>query len=87
MRITDFDHDRIQELVERSRIDVDDVLGPVTEIIGRVRSEGDRALRELTEKFDGVSPENFLVDGKEIEAAHERLDPDVRGPLRMQHRI
>ncbi|MDI6702808.1 histidinol dehydrogenase [Methanothermobacter wolfeii] len=81
MRITDFDHDRIQELVERSRIDVDDVLGPVTEIIGRVRSEGDRALRELTEKFDGVSPENFLVDGEEIEAAHERLDPDVRGAL------
>lgn len=81
MRIIEFDHERVDELVERARIDVDEVLGPVADIISMVREGGDGALRELTEKFDGVSPESLTVSQEEIEAAHKNLDPQVRKAL------
>ncbi len=42
-------------------------------IIGQVRSEGDKALRELTKRFDGVELESFMVDREEMRRAYERF--------------
>ncbi|HIH64166.1 MAG TPA: histidinol dehydrogenase, partial [Methanothermobacter thermautotrophicus] len=82
MKITEFDYRRISELVERARLDVDDVLGPVADIISMVRDGGDDALRELTGRFDGVTVENFRVSREEIEEAHKNLEPGVKEALR-----
>lgn len=49
----------------------------VEEIISRVRQDGDRALRELTLKFDGVTLEEIAVSEDEREAAYERIDPPL----------
>ncbi|MBE2899420.1 histidinol dehydrogenase [Methanothermobacter thermautotrophicus] len=81
MKITEFDHRRISELVERARLDVDEVIGPVADIISMVREGGDGALRELTQKFDGVTVDNFRVSQEEIDEAHENLDQGVKEAL------
>ena len=50
----------------------------VREIIGEVRKEGDRALRELTLKYDGVKIRTFSVSSAEIRSAGKLLTPKLR---------
>ena len=40
----------------------------VTGIIRKIREKGDKAVRELSEKFDKWSPENFRLSDSEIAA-------------------
>ena len=58
---------------------VDAVRGDVSEIVGRVREEGDVALREFAEEFDGVSVGNIDITG-DAERAHAELD-DANDPV------
>ena len=51
----------------------------VNDIISNVRENGNKALFEYTEKFDGykLSEENILVMRQEIDAAYEKLDKEL----------
>ena len=49
----------------------------VSDIISQVRSDGDRALRELGEKYDGVVPETLEVTADEWAVAESLADPAV----------
>ncbi|SVD39972.1 uncharacterized protein METZ01_LOCUS392826, partial [marine metagenome] len=53
----------------------------VRSILADVRARGDEAVRELTERFDGAAPTSVRVDRTEMEAALERIDPEVRAAL------
>ena len=53
-----------------------------TSIIEQVREQGDAALRELTERFDGVAIENFRVPAEAIEAAAAKVDPKTEEALK-----
>lgn len=55
----------------------DEVKETVEGIIEQVRKDGDKALRELTKKFDKVDVERFAVSREEIEAAYEEVDQEV----------
>jgi len=58
--------------------------GPVAaveEILADVRSRGDQALADLTERFDGVRPDELRVPAEDLAAALDGLDPAVRGAL------
>ncbi|MDO4290504.1 MAG: histidinol dehydrogenase [Eggerthellaceae bacterium] len=44
-------------------------------IIEEVRTRGDKALRDFTEKFDGVRVESFRVPKEAIDAAEAQVDP------------
>ena len=57
-------------------------LAAATSIIEDVRERGDEALRDYTERFDGVRIENFRVPQAEIEAAAERVNPETAAALR-----
>ncbi|MES3517858.1 MAG: histidinol dehydrogenase [Natronomonas sp.] len=50
-----------------------EVTDAVSDIIGDVRKQGDAAVHELTERFDGVRRESIRVTDDEIEAAAESL--------------
>ena len=52
------------------------------EILQSVKEFGDSAVRELTERFDGVKLESAAVQRSETVAALERIDPLVRTALR-----
>ena len=56
-------------------------MAAATNIIEQVREQGDAALRELTEKFDGVKIENFRVPAEAIEAAAAQVDPKTEAAL------
>lgn len=51
------------------------------EIIERVRSEGDRAVLDLTERFDGAKLTSLAVAEAEFHEAEEKTDPALREVL------
>lgn len=57
------------------------ITATVSDVIAKVRNEGDAALKELTEKFDGVTPESIRVSSGEIEEACTRLTPEMKQAL------
>ena len=57
--------------------------GVVARIVGRVRAEGDRALRDLTRQLDGVELEALEVPRSAIEAAYEQVSPSLVDALRL----
>lgn len=57
------------------------IIAAVSEVIAKVRNEGDSALNELTEKFDRVKPESIRVSSQEIKAASERLSESMKNAL------
>ncbi|MDD1828258.1 histidinol dehydrogenase [Photobacterium sp. ZSDE20] len=57
------------------------ITATVSDVIAKVRNEGDAALRELTAKFDGVTPESIRVSPGEIEEACARLTPEMKQAL------
>ena len=61
-----------EEIFSRS-FPVLDVTAAAAEIIKNVRERGDNALREYTEKFDGVTIDEFLVSEDEIKEALEAV--------------
>jgi histidinol dehydrogenase len=58
------------------------VTAEVQPILDRVREGGDRAVRELAERFGEPVPEHFRVDPEAVEAAPGLLKPEVREALR-----
>ena len=54
----------------------------VTEILDRVRAEGDRAVLDYTERFDGVRPEPLEVSAAEKEEALSLVEPEFLDILR-----
>ncbi|GAK20652.1 LOW QUALITY PROTEIN: histidinol dehydrogenase [Vibrio sp. JCM 19052] len=57
------------------------ITAAVSEVIAKVRKEGDAALLELTEKFDRVKPEFIRVSAQEIDEASARLSEKMKGAL------
>lgn len=57
------------------------ITAAVSEVIAKVRNEGDAAITELTEKFDRVTPKSIRVSKSEIEEASARLTPEMKQAL------
>ncbi|WP_367988743.1 histidinol dehydrogenase [Vibrio sp. NTOU-M3] len=57
------------------------ITAAVSEVIAKVRKEGDAALLELTEKFDRVKPESIRVSVQEIDEASARLSEKMKSAL------
>ncbi|AKG03928.1 MULTISPECIES: histidinol dehydrogenase [Salimicrobium] len=53
--------------------DTSDIQGKVNDIVSGVRRRGDAAVKEYTEKFDGISLSDFRVTREEISDAYESL--------------
>jgi len=58
-----------------------EALVAATQIVDDVRKRGDEALREYTERFDGVRLDDFRVSDEAIEAAAAQLDEPLRDAL------
>ena len=57
-----------EELFRRG-VSAADVSGAVASILADVRQNGDRALLEYTEKYDGVKLDSFAVSDEEMNEA------------------
>ena len=67
----------IESWVSSRNSGVEKVADDVSDIIAMVEKEGDKALIELTEKFDKVKLESLLVDRDRIDEAYEEVDPEL----------
>ncbi|SEW29349.1 histidinol dehydrogenase [Halobacterium jilantaiense] len=77
--VADLGPDRRRALFERDA-GVDAVRSDVRDIVDRVRTEGDVALREFASEFDGVEVGNLDVTDQ-TERAYEAIDDDVRAAI------
>ncbi|MBE6499949.1 MAG: histidinol dehydrogenase [Methanobrevibacter thaueri] len=77
MEILKYSEINLKETIKRSEQDVNNVLDTVSEIIENVRLNKDQAIREYSEKFDGVLIEDFKVSQDEIKQAYETLDDNL----------
>ncbi len=71
----------IETWIAGRRSDLDRVKGPVSDIIGRVREQGDAALLDLTKKFDGIDLAEIAVSEEEREAAYDEVDAQLVASL------
>ena len=58
----------------------------VDAILEQVRTQGDAALMELTERFDGVRPDPLRVPADELAAAWAATPTDLQEALQLAHR-
>ncbi|MBR1888697.1 MAG: histidinol dehydrogenase, partial [Candidatus Methanomethylophilus sp.] len=63
--------------ISNRKNETDKVKDIVEGIIEQVKTQGDKALIELTEKFDKVKLKHLQVTRDEIDAAYEKLDQEV----------
>ncbi|NLE78827.1 MAG: histidinol dehydrogenase [Rhodococcus sp.] len=71
----------LRAALPRGGVDVDAVLHQVRPVVDDVRDRGVDAALELSEKFDGVRPEQVRVPQAELDRALTELDPAVRAAL------
>jgi histidinol dehydrogenase len=70
-----------REVVPRAELDVDAAVEVVRPICDAVRVRGVEAIRELSQQFDGVAPDDLRVPGDALATALDELDPVVRAGL------
>ncbi len=68
-------------LLPRAQLDVSVAVEKIRPVVEAVREHGFSAIREATERFDGVTLERLRVPAGAIAAAAATLDPDVRAAL------
>jgi len=71
--------------LEAALLDDTQRLEQVRKIVGAVRTDGDKAVAELTAKFDRVelSPAEFRIPEQELKQAHERMNAKLLEALRL----
>ena len=79
LRYNDID---LSQTVKRSEEDVNNVLDTVSDILKNVRENEDSALREYTQKFDGVIIDNLKVSDEEIKEAYDTIDTELLDALK-----
>ena len=64
------DEKKLREWLDERSQEIDpEVVAKAAEILNRVRKEGDAALVDLTQKFDGVTMQDFRVSEAEMDEA------------------
>lgn len=74
------------KLCERPASQTKDLLPAVQTILDSVRAQGDTAVLNWTEKFDGIRPAKLAVPAAEISRAAAKLDPALRAAIRQAYR-
>ena len=72
---------QLRAALPRGGVDVDAVVPTVRPIVDDIAERGAVAALEYGAKFDGVRPDTVRVPGAEIQAALNRLDPEIRVAL------
>ena len=74
----------LENLLKRSPGNYGGYQDTVQEIVDRVKTEGNKALFELTAKFDwdGISKENVKVTEEEVREAYDTIDPALTETIR-----
>ena len=74
----------LDQLLKRSPNNYGEYMDRVSEIVDRVRKEGDAALFDYTSRFDGaqVTAETVRVTPGEVEEAYRQVEPELLEVIR-----
>ena len=75
------DGEALKKQLERSVVYEPEVENAVRDILHAVRTEGDDAVLDFTERFQGVRLQEMTVSAEEIAEAYENADPSFIGVL------
>lgn len=81
IRILNYGEVSNEELFRRG-VSAADVSGTVAQVIADVRQNGDRALLEYAEKYDGVKLNTIVVSREEMDRATQEVEPALLETLR-----
>ncbi len=72
----DIDNDLQQKILNRSEVEIEEVMQKVKEIVKDVKENGDDAIVKYCKKFDGVDlkPSEFKISENEIKDAYKKID-------------
>ncbi len=82
MKTVKIEDGNIRELLGRSQIDSDSVMNIVNNIISDVKDSGDEALRQYTEKFDGVNLNDFLIAPDDLKESLSKIEDNLINSLK-----
>lgn len=71
-----------RELTSRPVLEAKDLRSDVAAIFQKVSQEGDSALKEFTQRFDGIILDELKVSAAEIQSACERIPEDLKKAIR-----
>lgn len=78
------DEKKLREWLDERSQEIDpEVVAKAAEILNRVRKEGDAALVDLTQKFDGVTMQDFRVSEAEMDEAEAECDESFKEAMRL----
>ena len=70
-------------LCERAQIAKNELEDIVNGILDNVKDNGDKALVEYAEKFDGVTLESLQVSSEELEKASEEISEELKQAIQL----
>ncbi|MEL6945736.1 MAG: histidinol dehydrogenase, partial [Bacteroidota bacterium] len=73
-------------ILKRPSLDSSKLESVVSDVLTRVKNEGDLALKAYTAKFDGVVLDNLQVTNEEITAAKQAVTPELQKSIQVAHR-
>ncbi|HII06522.1 MAG TPA: histidinol dehydrogenase [Methanotrichaceae archaeon] len=79
-KLSELGEEEVSGLLSRG-LDIQSVMPTVVEIVDDVQSNGDKALSEQTERFDGIRIGKFRVFEDEIEKAHDQVPEKLKKAL------
>lgn len=74
--------DTWKQLLQRPAIDNTSLLQKVKAVMNEVKQQGDTAVQQFTQQFDGVVLDNVLVSAKEISEAEALLSDELKQAIR-----
>lgn len=83
MEILKYDDIDLSQVVKRSEVSVNNVLGTVSDILADVKENKDEALIRYTKKFDNVDIKDLRVSNSEIEKAYLNIDDSLLDSLKL----
>ena len=79
---------RLEAIAQRTGgAEMSEAAHQVEAILERVRLEGDKALLDLTERFDGVRPDPLRIPAETLAEAWRTCPSDLRSALELAHRL
>ncbi len=69
------------DLLARPTLDTQNLETQVTQMLDRIQQQGEPALVEFTQKFDGVELQNFRVSAGEFETAEQLVSADLKNAI------
>lgn len=71
-----------QQVLQRPVVEQQNLHDAVNEILFDVKNNGDKAVKKYSLKFDGISPDSFLVTNNEFTEANDLLDDQLKEAIR-----